>query len=53
MTTHTTAKLALALAGVVVFGVSVRLDNPTLRWVAIGLFSVALLLRFVKDRPPD
>ena len=46
------ARLALALVGVVVFGVGIRLDSPLLRWGAIALVAASLLLRFVSKEPP-
>ncbi|HLA88916.1 MAG TPA: hypothetical protein VJL28_00615 [Gemmatimonadaceae bacterium] len=50
MKSLTRAKLALALTGIMVFGVGIRLDNPTARWTGIGLVAAAWLSRFVKDR---
>jgi hypothetical protein len=45
----TIAKLALAVAGVLVFGYGVRADLPTVRWIGIALVLVAVLLRFVRS----
>ena len=42
------AKLALALGGMVTFGVGVRVGNGLVRWTGIGLVAFAWLLRFVK-----
>ena len=42
------AKLALAGAGIVVWGLGARADNAMLRWTGIGLLAVAFLLRFAK-----
>ena len=50
MTPMTTAKVALALAGILVWGMGVRLANPSLRWIGIGLIAAAVLLRFAKGR---
>jgi hypothetical protein len=44
------AKLALAGAGIVVWGMGVRLDNAMLRWTGIGLIVAAFLLRFARGR---
>lgn len=45
-----TAKVVLALAGVVVFLSGTRLGLPWLRWAGIVLVIIAWLLRFY--RPP-
>jgi hypothetical protein len=50
MTPLTTAKLALAASGVILFGIGIRLENATLRWTGTGLVAAALILRFVKNR---
>jgi hypothetical protein len=44
------ARLALGVAGIVVWGLGARADNSTLRWTGIGLLALSLLLRFAKDR---
>ena len=44
------AKLALAGAGIVVWGLGARADNAMLRWTGIGLLVLAFLLRFAKGR---
>ena len=44
------AKLALAGAGILVWGIGVRVDSAMLRWTGVGLIAAAFLLRFVKDR---
>jgi hypothetical protein len=44
------AKLALAGAGIVVWGLGARTDNALLRWTGIGLLALAFLLRFAKGR---
>ena len=43
-------KLALVVMAAIVVGYGIRSDNPTLRWVGIGLLVCALLLRFVRPR---
>lgn len=48
----TTAKIALAVSGVAIFVVGIRVDNALVRWAGTGLVAVAWLLRFVKDTPP-
>lgn len=44
------AKLALAGAGIFVWGLGARMDNAMLRWTGIGLLALAFLLRFAKGR---
>lgn len=44
------AKLALAVAGIIVWGMGARADNAMLRWTGIGLLAVAFLLRFAKGQ---
>jgi hypothetical protein len=44
------AKLALAGAGIVVWGLGARADNALMRWTGIGLLALAFLLRFAKDK---
>jgi hypothetical protein len=46
------ARLALAGAGIVVWGLGARADNATLRWTGIGLLALSLILRFAKG-PQD
>jgi hypothetical protein len=45
-----TLKLALAVSGIIVIGIGIRLENPMYRWTGIGLVAAAWLTRFVKDR---
>ena len=50
----TQAKLALALVAAILFDGSMRLEHADyLRWIAIGLLAVAVLLRFVRRPPPE
>ena len=50
----TQAKLALALVAAILFAGSMRLEHADyLRWIAIGLLAVAVLLRFVRRPPPE
>ena len=55
MTPVTTAQLALAVIGVVVWGYGTRIGDSRVGWVGIALLAVASLLRIVKrrQRPPD
>lgn len=46
----TIVKLSLAGAGMVLFGVGIRFDNPAVRFAGIGCVAGAWLLRFAKDR---
>ena len=43
-----TAKVVLALTGVLVFGLGLRLQMNTLRWVGIAIVALAWMMRFVK-----
>ncbi len=52
MTPITTAQLALAAIGIVVWGWGTRVGDPRIGWAGIVLLAVASLLRFVKPRPP-
>ena len=47
MTPLVVARIALLLAGVVLFVMSIRTGQDTYRYVAIGLLAVAIILRFV------
>lgn len=49
MTPITTIKVTLALAGIILFGASIRFDAPALRWAGLGCVVVAWLLRFKKS----
>ncbi len=49
----TRLKLALAIVGLALFAVGVRLENERLRWAAIVVVAIAFLLRFVKPAPPS
>ena len=48
MTRLTQAKVALALACLVLFGAGVRFENAGLRWTGLAFAVAAWLLRFVK-----
>ena len=49
----TTIKLALAAIGLIVWAYGLRVDDPVLRWIGIGFFAAAVLLRlFTRRRPP-
>lgn len=48
-----TAKLVIAVAGVLVFLTGVRLEFEPVRWIGIGLVAVAFLLRFIGRRGRD
>jgi hypothetical protein len=50
MSPFTTAKIALALAAAIFFGLGIRNDNPALRWAAIAFLAIAVLLRFFDKR---
>ena len=40
-------RLTIALAGLVVFGYGIRVENMTIRWVGVACLVVALALRFL------
>lgn len=44
------ARLALGVAGIVVWGVGTRTQNVYVVWTGIGLLVLTLLLRFAKGR---
>ncbi|HUF27661.1 MAG TPA: hypothetical protein VMM18_11865 [Gemmatimonadaceae bacterium] len=46
MTKPTLVKLILAGIGVLVWAYGARFDEPTYRWIGIGFFVAALLVRF-------
>ena len=46
MKAFTTAKITLALAAAILFGLGIRTDMPALRWAAIAFLAIAVLLRF-------
>ncbi|MEP7381200.1 MAG: hypothetical protein ABI910_05900 [Gemmatimonadota bacterium] len=50
MTTLTKVKLGLTIIGLFLFFYGVRVDDATLRTIAIGFVAVASLLRFVKRK---
>ena len=52
MSPLTAVKLALAAAGIVVFGLGVRVNSVPVRWAGVALVAVAALLRFVRPRTP-
>ena len=49
--THT--KLALAAAGLVIWGYGIQAGEPFPTWLGIGMLVVAAALRFYKPRPPE
>lgn len=50
MTPITRLKLGLAAVALLLFFVGARMDLPAVRWVAIGLLLIAVVLRFYKPR---
>lgn len=48
-----TAKIVLALAGVLVFFVGARLGLEWLRWAGIALVAIAWFLRFYRRASPS
>ena len=47
---RTIAQLALLVIGLMVWGYGTRVDDERLRWVGIGCFTVAFLLRVFKKK---
>ncbi|MBM4193804.1 MAG: hypothetical protein FJ202_05415 [Gemmatimonadetes bacterium] len=41
-------KIAAALVGIAMFGVGIRIESNTVRWVGIACVGVAWLLRFAR-----
>jgi hypothetical protein len=50
MTPLVIARLALGVAGIVVWGVGTRIENHLVIWTGIGLLVLTLLLRFVRRK---
>ena len=50
MTQLTHAKLALAAAGLVIWGYGVQATAPIPTWLGIGMLAVAAALRFYRPR---
>ena len=48
----THAKLALAAAGLVIWGFGVQTGDSRANWLGIGMLAAAAVLRFFKPRPP-
>ena len=46
-----TARLVLALVGVLVWAYAHRAGYDELRWVGIGMLAVAFILRFIRRKP--
>lgn len=46
-------KLALAAAGLVIWGYGIQTEDPRATWLGIGMLAVAAMLRFYKPRSPD
>jgi hypothetical protein len=47
------AKLALAVAGIILFGYGIRADDMRLRWAGIVFLGVAAILRFLGRKRRD
>ena len=50
MTQMVIARLALGIAGIVVWFVGTRMENRIVSWTGIGLLVLTLLLRFAKAK---
>lgn len=54
MTPLTTAQVALAVIGLLVWGYGARIEDGRIGWVGIAMVAAASVLRFAKRRePPD
>jgi hypothetical protein len=53
MTPLTTAKLILAAAGLMIWGIGMRSGPEILAWIGIALLTSAVLLRFVGRKKPE
>jgi hypothetical protein len=47
------AKVALVVAGILVWAYGVRVDDRTITWIGIAFLVAAFLLRFVRRRRSD
>jgi hypothetical protein len=52
MQIRTIAQVALLVIGLIVWGYGTRVDDERLRWVGIGCFAAAFILRLIKKREP-
>jgi hypothetical protein len=50
MTQRTIAQLALLAVGLILWGYGARVDDEWLRWIGIGCFAAAVVLRLFKKR---
>lgn len=50
MTAVTRAKLVLGAVAVLLFTIGTRNEIPALRWIAVGVLLLAVLLRFYRPR---
>lgn len=50
MMKRTIAQVALLVIGLIVWGYGTRFDDRRLRWVGIGCFAAAFLLRLLKKK---
>jgi hypothetical protein len=50
MSPRTIAQVALLVIGLVVWGYAARVDDERLRWIGIGCFAAAFVLRLLKKR---
>jgi hypothetical protein len=51
MSLRTEVQIACLVIGLIVWGYGQRIDNTLLRWMGIGFFAAATLLRFLKRQP--
>jgi hypothetical protein len=50
MSLRSVAQMALLFIGVIVWGYGTRVDDERLRWVGIGCFAAAFVLRLLKKK---
>ena len=53
MSRRTEIQIALLVMGLIVWGYGERVDDPRLRYIGIGFFAAATLLRFWKRPRPQ
>jgi hypothetical protein len=53
MTQLTTAKLVLAAAGLMVWGIGIQNGPELLKWIGIALLASAVILRFIGRKKPE
>jgi hypothetical protein len=50
MAPRSIAQVALLLVGMIIWGYGTRVDDERLRWIGIGCFAAAFVLRLLKTK---